>query len=222
MGTIQSILAAASISVTSIGAWNSFEYVADYFQPSGTPSQQPGPKNPSPRPSKQNPTPRPSNPTPRPDNQNPTPDPNDPGAAPRQPGETTPNRDGSRPSRTRANDPNRNQRPFAFQSPDMEGRFNVASRRLVQMEQRMQRSQTDVLKRLGEARQLSGERQTAALFDVLQQMLRDQADLQRYLTQSRTLWTGDIDIDDQLQDTLQEDDTASVPTDDQPPARNDR
>jgi hypothetical protein len=60
------------------------------------------------------------------------------------------------------------------------------------MEQRMQRSQEDLLKRLGEARTLSGDRQNAALFDVLQQMMREQAELQRYLVQSRSVWTGDV------------------------------
>ena len=55
-------------------------------------------------------------------------------------------------------------RPFAFQSPDFEGRFNQSTRRLALMEQRMQRSHEDLLKRLGEARQLSGERRADALF----------------------------------------------------------
>lgn len=185
MGMIRSITAAAAgLTLTGFSTWHTI----DVLVPAGQPVGQPTPSNPQPRPS--NPTPRPSNPTPHPGNQNPQPrpgkqnpiaDPNNPGAPNQQPA----NPAGQAPA-------NRALRPFAFQSPDMEGRFNLTARKLVQMEQKMQRSHDDVLKRLGEARRLTGERQTNALFDVIQQMLRDQEDLQRYLVTSRAAWTGDI------------------------------
>ncbi len=172
MGMVRSIVAvSAGMVLTGVSAWNTID---DLWQP-GQPSKQPSPRNPQPRP--QNPQPRP---------QDPIPDPNNPGAPNDQPAQPT-DRDDA------AGQTNRSPRPFAFQSPDMEGRFNLSTRRLVQMEQRMQRSHEDLLKRLGEARQLSGERQTTALFDVIQQLLREQAELQRYLVQSRTAWTGDLD-----------------------------
>lgn len=188
MGMARSIVAiTAGMTLTGVSAWNTIDEV---WQP-GQPSKQPSPRNPTPRP--QNPQPGPQNPQPRPQNpqpdpQNPIPDPNSPGAPNEQP-----DRPGDQNDRQRNANGNRNLRPFAFQSPDMEGRLRLSTRRLVQMEQRMQRSQEDLLKRLGEARQLSGERQSTALFDVIQQLLKDQADMQRYLVQSRTTWTGDFD-----------------------------
>lgn len=194
MGTLRTILfSGVGIACTSVSAWHSAGALETALQPQpgqGTPSRQPEPKNSQPRP--RNTQPAPKNPTPRPENQNPQPEPNSPGS-PGAPGDRT-----ERPTDTRDNARTpanaRNLRSFALQSPDMEGRFNIGARRLVQMEQRMQRSQEDLLKRLGEARQLSGERQTTALFDVIQQMMKDQADLQRYLIQSRTMWTGDLDL----------------------------
>jgi hypothetical protein len=87
----------------------------------------------------------------------------------------------------------RYQRPFAFQSPAYESRFTESSHRLVAMEQRLARSNQDLMKRLGEARALTGERQTTAMFDVLQHMLRDQAAMNQYLVRSRTAWSGEID-----------------------------
>jgi hypothetical protein len=188
MGTIRTITAAAAgLTLTGFSTWHALDTIIPTAQPTNpqpAPSNpQPQPSNPSPRPGKQNPQPRPGqqNPQPRPGNQNPVPDPNNPGAPNNQP----PNPAGQAVG-------NRALRPFAFQSPDVEGRFNLTTRRLVQMEQRMQRSHDDLLKRLGQARQLSGQRQTDALFEVIQQMLQDEADLQRYLVQSRTAWTGDV------------------------------
>jgi hypothetical protein len=182
MGMVRSIIAvSAGMVLTGVSAWNTID---DIWQP-GQPSKQPSPGNPQPRP--QNPQPRPQNPQPRP--ADPTPDPNNPGAPNNQP-ERPADRDDA------ARNANRYLRPFAFQSPDMEGRFNQSTKRLLQMEQRMQKSHEDLLKRLGEARQLSGERQTTALFDVMQQILRENAELQKYLVQSRTAWTGDLDSND--------------------------
>jgi hypothetical protein len=83
-------------------------------------------------------------------------------------------------------------RPFAFQSPAYEARFTDYTRRLVSMEQRLARNNQDLTKRLGEARALTGERQMAATFDILQQMLKEQAALNSYLVRARTAWTGDV------------------------------
>jgi hypothetical protein len=212
MGTLRTILySSVGIACTSVSAWHTAGTVAavqTQSQP-GTPSKQPEPKNTQPRP--RNTQPAPKNPIPRPDKQDPTPDPNSPGS-PGAPSDRTDRPTDARDNaRTPANA--RNLRAFALQSPDMEGRFNIATRRLVQMEQRMQQSQQDLLKRLGEARQLSGERQTNALFDVIQQMMKEQAELQRYLSQSRAVWTGDVDVGD---GTAPADDEAAVPTDEHP------
>ncbi len=86
------------------------------------------------------------------------------------------------------------QRPFAFQSPEMETRFNESSRRLVRMERRMTETNDRLTQRLGEIRALSGERQNAALYDLLQEMLQAQSQMQEYLVQSRTAWTGELDV----------------------------
>jgi hypothetical protein len=85
------------------------------------------------------------------------------------------------------------QRPFAFASPAAEARYNENARRLVAMEQRLARSNADLTRRLGEARALTGERQTAATFDVLQQILKEQAAMNQYLVRARTTWTGDLE-----------------------------
>jgi len=83
-------------------------------------------------------------------------------------------------------------RPFSFQSPQAEGQFNQSSKRLLAMEQRMERSNQELLRKLGEARQLSGDKQNTALMDILQQVLQDRAMIQQYLVHSRGLWTGDL------------------------------
>ncbi len=97
-------------------------------------------------------------------------------------------------------------RPFGFQSPRSEARFNTMTQRLTTMEARMDKSNQDVLRRVGEARQLTGERQNRALLDLLQSMVQDRSDLQRYLVQSRSTWTGD-DF---------EESGTNAPTDEQP------
>ncbi len=110
-------------------------------------------------------------------------------------------------------------RPFAFQNPEIESHFTDTSRRLVQLEQRMERSNQDLLKRLGEARALTGERQTTATLDLLQQILQDQAELRRYLVQSRTAWSGDIELPNENERSTIERPT-SVPTGTAPPTNN--
>lgn len=104
-------------------------------------------------------------------------------AAPNTPANPAGNRPGS----------GRMSRPFAFANPADEARFNEGAQRLVRLEQRSERAHQELMKRLGEIRQMSPERQSAATMDLLQQMLKAQAEMQQYLVSSRSLWTGDID-----------------------------
>ncbi len=115
------------------------------------------------------------------------------------------------------NNPNqmrpRNARPFAFQNPTDEARFNEGSQRLVRMEQKCDQSNQMLLRRLGEIRQMSPERQSVSTMDLLQQMLKSQSDMQQYLVSSRAMWTGDVELSGQTTDG------APVPaTQDQQPA----
>lgn len=170
----------------------------------GTPSKQPAPKNPTPGPNTPNqqtplqPPPA-NNPNTNPDNQPPT---NNPPADqnPRQRydgiDDGAGGQNASREAAAAAALNARYSRPFAFQAPELESRFNESTHRLVRMEQRMERSSRDLLRRLGEVRQLSGERQHTALMDLLQQMLQEQAELQQYLVQTRTAFTGDVEMAD--------------------------
>jgi len=187
------VCAALSVAVTGLGggAWS----IAVQ-----QPAEPPRPSNPQPRPS--NPQPRPQQPGNDPSQ---TPRPGDP-QDPANPGDRRqPNDRDQRETR------NRNPRPFVFQNPQDEARFVQSSRRLVQMEQRLERSNQDLLRRLGEARQLSADRQGAAVMDVLQQLLRNQAELQQYMVQARTSWTGDIDLGDDADPAS--DDRSNVPRD---------
>lgn len=185
----------ASALALGTGAW-SYETLAQ----SGTPSQQPGPSNPQPRPS--NPQPGPSNPQPRPTNpDNSVPQPPAPPVNPNDPNNPNPN-DPNRPVDPRAVDPNqpgvsagdRYLRPFAFQSPEMESRFRDSTRRLVAMEQRLEKGNQDLMKRLGDVRSMPADRQNAALLDVLQQVLIQHQTMQQYLVAARTGWSGDFDM----------------------------
>ncbi len=83
-------------------------------------------------------------------------------------------------------------RPFAFANPAYEARFNESVQRLNAMEQRMNTNNATLTKRLGEIRSMTPERQNAAMFDLVQQMLMEQAQLNQYLVQARTAWTGDL------------------------------
>ena len=87
------------------------------------------------------------------------------------------------------------QRYFALQNPQMEAELRESAKRLALMETRMDRSSADLMRRLGEARQLSGSRQTTAVMEILQQILQDQAELRQYLTESRTMLTGDFETE---------------------------
>lgn len=155
-------------------------------------NSQPQPSNPTPQP--QNPTPR-TNPAPG-QQPSPTVQPTQNQPTQNQPGQTQPGQlqpgQVQQPGLT-GQAGNRYLRPFAFASPTYETRFNEATQRLGVFEQRMVRSNEMLTRRLGEIRTMAPERQSGALLDLVQQMLQDQAQLNRYLVQARTAWSGDLD-----------------------------
>lgn len=158
---------------------------------------QPQPSNPQPQPS--NPSPQPSNPTPQPINPQPTTQPTRPGDT-RQPARLDPRtpdqrRDDQRRDQDAERNRVRNLRPFAFDNPQMEGNFNQSITKLARLEERLTQSNQAMMKRLGEARRLEGDRQNAALFDIIQELLKNQNDLHQYLVQARTAWAGDAMTD---------------------------
>ncbi len=83
-------------------------------------------------------------------------------------------------------------RPFNFQSPQSEAIFNDGVQRLMRDEQRFTQTTDEHLRRLGEVRGMTGERQTAALLDLVQQLLISNKEFQQYIVRSRSLWTGDM------------------------------
>lgn len=156
----------------------------------GQPSQAPPPSNPTPRPQEPTQSPREllppsSNPTPRQTNPDNRADP-----ANQQDGNRT-NQDGSR-TNAPANQNNRWATPFAFRNPQDEARFTQTATQLSRLEERMSRSNEAMLKRLGEIRQMSSDRQLGVTLELMQQMLQSQSELMEYLAQSRTAWSGDI------------------------------
>ncbi|MCC6676381.1 MAG: hypothetical protein IT436_04490 [Phycisphaerales bacterium] len=134
---------------------------------------------------------------------------NDPGKTnPNQPGKTNPNDPGRTNPYKQPGDRNaqpgdrtgmKNQRPFAFQSPDAETRFNESGRRLVAMERRMGDSNRELMRKLSEARSMTGPQQNQAMLDLMQQILQEHQQLHEYLVQARTGWTGDLEGMDTLQ-----------------------
>ncbi|MGE3109489.1 MAG: hypothetical protein AB7G11_10525 [Phycisphaerales bacterium] len=134
----------------------------------GTPAGQPQPPDPAPRPS------------------NPAPSPKD-----SQPGNEDPNKRTPL-DRKKTLLP----RPFALQSPQDEAKFTQNVQRLATMERKMQQSQEELLKRLGEVRSISGERQQHALYELLQTLIQNQAELNEYLIAVRSSWTGEVPAED--------------------------
>jgi len=91
----------------------------------------------------------------------------------------------------------RERSPFVLETPEARALLNQATRRLEDLEARLAESNDVLLQRLGEARRLRGERQTNALFDVMQDMLQQNAEMQRYLAAARVAWAGAALEDDQ-------------------------
>ncbi|HEX2839507.1 MAG TPA: hypothetical protein VHN77_15425 [Phycisphaerales bacterium] len=82
--------------------------------------------------------------------------------------------------------------PFMFQSPQTQTAMNQRAQQLIRMEQQFEIRRTELLRRLGEARAMTGERKLDALADVLQQVLLEQEQVNQYLIAMRTAWTGDM------------------------------
>lgn len=211
-------MAAAILAVS--GGVGALAWAQTQSQP-GTPSQtpkqnDPGRTNPS-QPGQTNPTqpgrtnpdnPGRTNPNQPRDNTPNQVNPNQPGNDPNRnnPNQVDPRLDPNNPNRviiedndydantTRRGGLNRYPRPFAFESPEMEARFNDSSRRLLLLERRMDESNRDLMRRLGEARQLTGQAQINGLFDVMQEVLREHQQLHDYLVQARTGWSGDMEL----------------------------
>ncbi|MFO0830947.1 MAG: hypothetical protein U0637_03780 [Phycisphaerales bacterium] len=87
--------------------------------------------------------------------------------------------------------------PFMFQSPQSQNNFNTRTQQLLRMEQQFETRRTDLMRRLGDARAMTGERKLDALADVLQQVILDQEQMHQYLVASRSAWTGDMTMDNQ-------------------------
>ncbi len=83
-------------------------------------------------------------------------------------------------------------RPFSFQPAQSEAVFYGGVQRLMRDEQRFSTAGEEQLRRLGEIRGMSGERQTAALLDLMQQVLITNRELHQYLTRSRSTWSGEF------------------------------
>lgn len=81
--------------------------------------------------------------------------------------------------------------PFTFMSPQSRTGFDTRTQRLARMEDRLTQRSDELIRRLGEVRQLSPERRDDAMMDLMQQILLDQRRLMLYLKQSRTTWSGE-------------------------------
>jgi hypothetical protein len=162
--------------------------------PGGTPSQQPGPSNPSPRPANPTQPNQPSQPN-QPGQDQPAQQPGQQQPGQNQPGQDRPGDNRQTPAERRDRTPlNRGDNPrfFTFNDATMEPRFRESATRLAGLERSMTERNQRLTQRLGSIRQLPADRQNAAVMDLLQDILQENAQLQEYLVQSRTLVTGDL------------------------------
>ncbi len=187
--------------------------------PGGTPSQQPSPSNPTPRPNTPgNNNPNQNQPGNNQPGQN-QPGQNQPGQnqpGQNQPGQNQPgqNQPGNnqpgqnQPGQNRPGDPDQtplerpsditplnrgnNPRFFSFADQNLEGQFRESAGRLASLERAMTERNQRLVQQLGDVRRLPADRQNAAVLDLLQDILQENAQLQQYLAQSRTLFTGDL------------------------------
>lgn len=124
--------------------------------------------------------------------------PRDPLPSPRQPAQPAQPADPNQSNQpNQSADPNRYTGPFMFQSPQNQTAFEQRMQDLLRMEQQFDTRRTELLRRLGEARAMTGERRLDALADVLQQVILDQEQMQQYLIASRTTWTGEATLANQ-------------------------
>ena len=85
-----------------------------------------------------------------------------------------------------------NRRLFKLDADNLEGRLNETAGRLGRLEKQITQNNQELLRRLGEVRQMSGDRRAEGLAEVLQGVLQEQARLQEQLVQMRTAIVGDI------------------------------
>ncbi len=200
MGTKKHTLAIAtglSGTALALGATLWVQATAMQNQPTTPTPTQTQPQQPQPaQPLRPQPAPQPV------DRHNPPIDQNAPSKAPINPNQPVPSPsvDPSNPNLTQAQRDaiarTQAMRPFAFQSPQAEARFNEANRKLMRMEQKFEKTNQEQLRRLGEIRLMAADRQGPATLDLLQQLLQERAELQRYLAQSRMSWMGEMDSAD--------------------------
>ncbi|GEM_PF-1644908 len=104
--------------------------------------------------------------------------------------------DTSDPNRTRTNartdDQPRFNRPFALSNPQDTARVDQAVERLTRLESRLAQSNEARLTQFAGLRSLRGDELTTGLLSTLQQMLRDQQVMGEYLTEARSVWSGDM------------------------------
>jgi len=81
---------------------------------------------------------------------------------------------------------------FAFQNPTMQTQFNELAGQLSRLEQQLAENNQRLLRQLGQARQLTGERKADALGEVLQGDLQQQGMLLQYLVDLRATVTGGL------------------------------
>lgn len=84
------------------------------------------------------------------------------------------------------------QRLFALSNPAAEAQLTQAGQKLVRIEQQFTTANQQLLKQLGQARQLTGDRRSEAMGEIMQSMLLQQQQLQQYLVDLRTSVTGDL------------------------------
>lgn len=101
-------------------------------------------------------------------------------------------------------------RAFALDDPRREAEFNRNIERLVGQERELLQRNQDLLRRLGDARAMSGDQRVDALAAVIQETLLEQERVLRYLADARGAWAGDGLASDSLEDdddgTLRQDD----------------
>jgi hypothetical protein len=85
-----------------------------------------------------------------------------------------------------------NRRFFAFASPEMEPQFNQAATQLARTESQLTESNQRLLKQLGQARSLQGDRRSEAFAEVMQGTLQQNAMLLQQMQELRTLLTGQL------------------------------
>lgn len=104
-----------------------------------------------------------------------------------QPGQTTTTQQG-----VNATLNQRQRRLFQLENQQSVGQLNDFGQRVVRIEANLQASNQRLLRMLGQARQLQGDRRFDAFGEVLQGILQEQANMSQYLVDLRTALTGDL------------------------------